>query len=48
MDLMTWTLLENWPEFGSTVVYQKGPFCNFKNLSERSIPLDSFREIMQF
>ena len=48
MDLMTWTLLENWSEFGSAVVYRKGSFCNFEKLSERSIPLDSSREIMQF
>ena len=51
-DLVTWISPEKFvgvlAKFGSAVKHRKGPFCNFKKLSERSVPLDSSRETMRF
>ena len=50
-DLVTWISPEKFAgvlaRFGSAVVHQKGPFCNFKNLLKRMVPLGSSRETMQ-
>ena len=50
-DLVTWISPKNFARvlarFGSAVMHRKGLFCNFKNFSERMIPLDSSRETMR-
>ena len=50
-DLVTWISPEKFAgvlaRFGSAVVHRKGPFCSFKNLLERIVPLDSSRETMR-
>ena len=50
-DLVTWISPEKFAgvlaRFGSAVVHRKRPFCSFKNLPERMVPLGSSRETMR-